>query len=228
VAALVLANPVLVAVVLFAAGDYRATFLERWILELYAPFMVPIACLVSGGSIIRDEVQAGTLPFLITRPMGRARLLLVRYLCQAVWLECALGMNAVLLTVVGLAYAVPEAEAMGFWLLLVQALLIPAFTAVSVLLGLISRRYLLLGVLYGFVVEVGIGQIPTNINTLSLSRHFLALLGGSPVYETGFGLSGWGAGGEVLAVVVLTGVALGAGAILFRQREYLASDSTPS
>jgi hypothetical protein len=30
--------------------------------------------------------------------------------------------------------------------------------------------------LYGFIVEMGIGRIPTNINTLSMIRHLKSLL----------------------------------------------------
>jgi hypothetical protein len=33
-----------------------------------------------------------------------------------------------------------------------------------------------IALLYGFIVEMGIGRIPTNVNTLSMMRHLKSLL----------------------------------------------------
>jgi len=42
--------------------------------------------------------------------------------------------------------------------------------------GQITKRYLALAVVYGFIVEMGIGAIPTNVNNFSLVRHLKTLL----------------------------------------------------
>jgi ABC-type transport system involved in multi-copper enzyme maturation permease subunit len=216
----------LATLALAAAGhEDRAEGFEMWVLGLYATFMVPIACLLSGGAMIRDELQAGTLGFLLTRPVHRARLLILKYLCHVVWLEFALGLNAVLLSLSGLLLGIKGALLIGLWLLGVQILMIPAFTALSVVLGLLTRRYLLVGILYGFIVEMGIGQIPTNINALSLSRHFQALLGECTALSGTVQLSSWGIPGAILAVLALTGVGLGGAAALFSLRELLETET---
>jgi len=224
--ALVLANPLLATLALAAAApENRAEGFEMWILRLYVMFMVPITCLLSGGSMIRDELQAGTLGFLLTRPVHRARLLILKYLCQVVWLELTLGLNALLLTLSGLLLGIEGTLQIGLWLLGVQILMIPAFTALSTLLGLVSKRYVLLGILYGFIVETGIGQIPTNINAVSLSRHFQSLLGQCPALDATVSLSSWGIPGAILAVLTLTAVGLAAAAALFSIREFLETEA---
>jgi ABC-type transport system involved in multi-copper enzyme maturation permease subunit len=222
---LVFANPVLVGLAVGgAAVEHRNEGFEMWILNLYAAFMVPLACLMSGGSMVRDELQAGTLGFLLTRPLHRARLLLLKYACHTFWLELTLGLNAVLLSLAGHLLGIEGALLIGLWLLGVQTLVIPAFTALSAVLGLASKRYVLLGILYGFIVEMGIGQIPTNINTLSLTRHFQALMGQCPALEATVALSSWGIPGAILAVVGLTVAGLAVAAALFSLREFLEAE----
>ena len=223
--ALVLANPALATLALATASGQREEGFRMWILHLYVPFMVPISCLLSGGSMIRDEIQAGTLTFLVTRPLSRARLLLLKYVCHVAWLELMLALNAGLLTLAGVALGIDGALVTGLWLLGVQTVMIPAFTAVSVFLGLVSKRYVLLGVLYGAIVEVGFGQIPTNINVLSLSRHFAALMGRCPNLESTIPLPAWGMPGSILAVLLLTAVVLGASALFFSLREFLETEA---
>jgi ABC-2 type transport system permease protein len=223
--ALVFASPLLATIALAASRDHQSEGFRMWILNLHANFMVPIACLLSAGSMIRDEIQAGTLPFLITRPIRRSRLVLLKYVCHVAWLEVVLGLNATVLTLCGMALRIDGAFTMGLWLLGIQTLLIPAFAGVSVLLGLISKRYLLLGILYGCVVETGFGQIPTNINVLSLSRHFQGLMGKCAEIGTTVPLPAWGVPGSLLAIALIGGVALAASMVLFSEREFLETDA---
>ncbi len=219
--ALILLNPLLATLALSAAPEeHLSGGFEMWVLRLYVSFMVPIACLISGGAMIRDELQAGTLGFLITRPLSRARLLLLKYLCHGLWLEVALGLNVVLLAAGSLYLGVENGLETCGWLLGIQLVMIPAYMAISVVLGLVSKRYVMLGVLYGFIVEMGIGQIPSNINTISVSRHFQSLLGYFSDLETGLDLPGWGVPGAVLAVVTINLLALGVGMLLFSLKEF--------
>ena len=101
-----------------------------------------------------------------------------------------------------------------------QFLAVFAWSALGAFLGLVTKRYIALAMLYGFVVELGIGRIPTNINTLSLMRHLKGLLANNSIvrgmYEwpiTGLPLS---LSALILAVVLFLGLA----ALLFTVKEY--------
>ena len=77
--------------------------------------------------LIRDELQADTLGFLITRPVKRAQLILVKYLSQAVWLEILLLVETrLLLFAAGAAREIPALGALLPLVLAVQFLAIPA------------------------------------------------------------------------------------------------------
>ncbi len=99
-----------------------------------------------------------------------------------------------------------------------------AYGALSALLGLTNKRYLVVGVVYGFIVEAGIGLIPTNINNISISRHLRTLLANHPAVRD---LYSWVPDGTSFsALMLLAGTVLfvAAGATLFTLREYHPAD----
>lgn len=192
----------------------------RWLVDFYFLLVLPLYCLSACGAMIRDELQSDTLGFLITRPVGRARLFLIKYLCQMIWLQAVIAAHGLLLFAVGFSRQVPGLDALAALFFGAQFLGVFAWGALSALLGLITRRYLILGIVYGFIVELGLGRIPTNINTLSLSRHLQGLLGHNPLLGQIYGWMPQGIGFSIAMLVGATALFLGIAAPLFRFREY--------
>ena len=105
-----------------------------------------------------------------------------------------------------------------------QVLEVVAYGALSSLLGLLHQRYMVLGIIYGFVVEMGIGRIPTNIHNLSLSRHLQTLLANQPTIHE---LYEWSASGTFSSILIMGAAALvflGVGAVVFTMKEYHAAE----
>lgn len=150
-----------------APGEEAAQRYFRLVLDVYFFLVLPLYCLFVCGAMIRDELQDDTLPFLITRPLRRAGFVVIKYLCEMTWLQIVAAIEVVLLIVVGNLGRIEGVNSFAVYLLLSQVLAVAAWCALSTLLGLINRRYLVLGIVYGFIVELGIGRIPTNINSLS-------------------------------------------------------------
>jgi hypothetical protein len=126
------------------------------------------------GALIRDELETDTLGFLTTRPLSRARLLLIKYLSQTAWLEIWMLVQALLLFAAGSLRQIPALGGLIPLFLAAQFLAVLAWGALGLFLGQVSKRYMALALLYGLIVEMGIGRIPTNINTLHscvISRH---------------------------------------------------------
>jgi ABC-type transport system involved in multi-copper enzyme maturation permease subunit len=191
-----------------------------WLLNFYFFLALPLYCLATCGAIIRDEVQTDTLGFLVTRPVGRVRLFLAKYLCQVLWLEGIVALHGLLLLAVGLLRDVPGIGAILPIVLVAQFLAVFSWGALSALLGLVTRRYLVAGIAYGFVVEFGLGRIPTNINTLSLARHFRALFSHDLLLQRLYDWAPQNTAFSVAAVLVATVIFLALGATLFAHREY--------
>lgn len=222
--AILLANPLLAWISIPRGGT--PAFLD-WSAHLYLELLVPLCCLVAAGGMIRDEVQDDTLGFVLTRPLTRARLYLGKYLCQLAWIEGVVFLNGGLLVLAGSLDGVTAAGPLAGRLLLAGALAVLVYSALGGLFGLLTRRYIVLGLVYGFIVEVGIGHIPTNINSLSMMRHVRTLLAGNAAVQDRYAWPAEGAFTGVLIMLGVTALALVAGAAIFTWKEYLGSHDAP-
>jgi ABC-type transport system involved in multi-copper enzyme maturation permease subunit len=192
----------------------------NWLAPFYLLLLLPLYCLSVFGAMIREDLQANTLGFLTTRPLTRARLFFLKFACELVWFQLVAAVAGSLLLMVGALRDVPGTAGLVPLFLGVQALAILAYGALSALVGLLTPRYMVLGILYGFIVEIGIGRIPTNIHNLSLAHHIRTLLANSEMIQ---GLFLWSATGTARSVGLMAGavvVFLIAGAALFTWREY--------
>ena len=78
-------------------------------------------------------------------------------------MQVPLALNTILLGATAVLLRIPNAFLLTVLLLGAQLLVVPAYGAIATFVGLLTRKYLLLGLVYGFVVEVGIGQTrPTS------------------------------------------------------------------
>ena len=198
----------------------RTTPFYRWLIDVYFFILLPLNCVRMCGALIRDELETDTLGFLTTRPLSRARLLLVKYLSQTAWLEIWMLVQALLLFAAGSLRQIPALGTLIATFLAVQFLAVLAWGALGLFLGQVSKRYMALALLYGLIVEMGIGRIPTNINTLSLMRHLKTLLGHNAALEGIYHWPAIGAAGPSGALVLAAALFLGLAALMFTFKEY--------
>jgi hypothetical protein len=198
----------------------RTESFYRWLVDFYFFVLLPLQCVKSCGGLIRDELQADTLGFLVTRPLSRARLLVIKYLTQTAWLQLLLLVETLLLFVAGGLRQIPALGALLPLFLAAQFLAVLAWSALGVFFGQVTKRYMALALLYGFIVEMGIGRIPTNINSLSLMRHLKTLLSPNPALQAIYDWTSKGlllsVGALALAIIMFVAFA----ALLFTFKEY--------
>jgi len=190
------------------------------LIDLYLFLVVPIFCLSNFGAMIRDELQEDTMTFLITRPLSRTKIFLLKYVTLNLWLQCIVLGNGLGFWVAGGRLEIPNITSLIALLLLVQALAVVAFGALTSLIGLLTQKYLIAGLVYGFIVEFGIAQIPTNINVLSISRHLKTCLARSQDLAFHYGWTTAGSWSSLMIVLGGTMLFLFLGALLFTFREY--------
>jgi hypothetical protein len=133
-----------------------------------------LQCLTAGA--IRDDLQPGVGDYLFTRPIRRPVYLGLRYLTKtaALQIEFLLALGA--LTAIGVYKDAPALLPLLPSLLVAQALMLGVFGAFGLLAAILTRRYALLGLAYGALVEAGLGSVPTTLNQLSMTHQIARLL----------------------------------------------------
>tara|TARA_B100001964_G_scaffold159799_1_gene175458 strand:- start:79 stop:762 length:684 start_codon:yes stop_codon:yes gene_type:complete len=202
------------------AGIFNGRMIYFYLLTL-----MPLTCLSVCGSMMREEASANTLCFYTTRPLKRAEMFLLFYFGNIAWLQVLFGMLTLMLF--GVA-AIRGVDGLGELLpvfLVTQFLALMAWGALCGMLGMAHQRYIVVGVVYGLLVEIGIANIPTNIANIALSHHIHTML----AHHSPLGLVfGWSTEGRVMSIACLgigTLLFLGIGALLFTLRELLPSQT---
>lgn len=204
--------------VLAKANDVRAFY--GWVVVFYFLMLMPLGCLTLLGAMIREEAAANTLCFFTTRPLKRSEMFLVFYFGHIAWLQLVFLLQTLLLFAVGANVGLPVGKFLPVFLIC-QFLGLMAWGAHAAMLGMVHARYIVLGLVYGLVVEVGIANIPTNLKAISLSHHLRTLLvqheGVNEMFGNRLSTEGWGL--SILCLGLATVLFLVVGAALFTWRE---------
>jgi len=204
----------------FVSGWGRTSPFYHWLIDFYFFVILPLSCVGACGALIREELQNDTLGFLTTRPLTRAKLMIVKYLSQSAWLQIVVLVQALLLFAAGGLRQIPNLGTLLPLFLGIQFLAVFTWSALGALLGLVSKRYMAIALLYGFIVEMGIGRIPTNVNTLSMIRHLKSLLAHNAALQEVYEWSMRGVPFSVAALAFGTVVFLSLAAFMFTFKEY--------
>lgn len=183
---------------------------------------VPIVAMVLGAGALGDEARDGTLSFLLVRPRPRRVIAAAKLL--AAWLAA-------------LALVVPAAALAGTVVVLRigdPSLIVPTIVAVSLIslaycsvfaiVGFLTNRAVLAGLVYLFVWENGITVGAPALANISLHRIGLSAYAGmrpdsSSALAEALGAVTPGAGGALVKAAVIATLAIAAGAALLRRRD---------
>jgi ABC-2 type transport system permease protein len=183
-------------------GDWAETFILMTVL--------PILAFETGARAVREDLKPGAVDYLITRPIPRWAYVLFKYVGQlsVTLTKALLGMVVIVGLIRGLG---AEINSIPLWLVgLVGG--VSAFMALGFLMGTLTSRYLILGLFYAGLIEGAVGNIPIQLNKLSILRHLREL------YLPGGDAAAWPSVGFLaLIVMVLVGVAAG----LFSTKEFI-------
>ncbi len=184
--------------------------------------VLPVASLVFGAGALGDERRDGTLSFILLRPLPRSLLAAAKLL--GAWLAtlAVVGVGAACMSVVlGLRFS--DWGTLGP-LLLAVALSSLSYVSVFLVLGYLTQRAVLIGLVYAFIWESGMTTAVTSLATVSLMRiglgAYAGLVPASRVYLTDLlGAVRPGAGGAVAKALVIAVLAVASVAGLLRYRD---------
>lgn len=224
--ALLAAVPLILAVGLALArvATFDILLFQSLMVPLFLQVILIFVTLVQATSLIREEIEDNTLPFLLTRPVSKPAVALYKYAGYLV------AILVLLLPPLILAYAITQAYAgdpLGSDLNVLGAFLLAtvlgsaAYGAFFMFLSVLLRKPLAAGLLFGFVWESIVGSIPGNVPMLSIIHYLKSILKGMvPVGP----LSGYASDISVTTAVLVLGAftlaALVLAMIVFQTSEF--------
>jgi ABC-2 type transport system permease protein len=169
--------------------------------------LMPLLCLIAGTGAIGPEIDEGSIVYLLAKPLNRYSIVVTK-LVVAIGVVAVFGVlpitaAGVLLT--GELGAVTVAFAVGA---LVGGV---AYSAVFLLLAVITRNAVVLGLIYALIWESLIGGVVPGAQVLSIQQWSLAVVQrvmGNDAEQVGLEAAvGFGAGVVLLAVVTVAATA---------------------
>jgi ABC-2 type transport system permease protein len=131
--------------------------------------VLPVTALIVGTGVLGSEVDDGTIVHILTKPLPRSEIILAKLLVAVVVTAVS---AAVPLFIAGLL-----ADSVAFGLALVVSAVVGAlaYSALFLLLSLLSRRPVLLGLVYVLVWEGLLGRFLSGTRVLSIEQYAIAL-----------------------------------------------------
>lgn len=163
--------------VVHSLAEAKREFLP-WFVRFYLTFLTPIMAFTLGAGAIRDEMKAGNVDYVFTRPVPRPAFVGFKFLSYLACAQLDFLLAFAALVGVGVYRQFPN-----FWdfvpaLLGAQLLVVTAFSAFGFFCGILTSRFIVVGLAYGAIIEIGVGQIPTQISKLSMTHQVQAMLKG--------------------------------------------------
>ena len=218
--------PVVLTVALVAArvAGFNIVLFQTVMIPLFLQVVMIFVTLVNATTLVREEIEDNTLPYLLTRPISKSAVVVYKYVGYLV------VVLLLLLPPVVLAYGVTEAYQetafatdldvlSGF--VVATVLGSAAYGGMFLFISVLIRKPLAVGLLFGFVWESVIGSIPGDVPKLSLIYYLKSTMKGMIEFGplTTFNTA-VPAGDAVLILVGFTITAIVVSLLIFQQMEF--------
>jgi ABC-type transport system involved in multi-copper enzyme maturation permease subunit len=177
--------PVLIPLAVVFLLEETATFtgaklFERLIEYLYIGILTPLLALFFGATLLSEDIEGETIPYLLSRPIHRSALLLGRFLSY-IAISTALILPAVALTFAGcvaaggLEVTADNLRTVGHYCLVLLPEL-AAYGAFAIFMGAQTKRPVIYGAIFVFGWQWVAVQVPGLVDFLTIQKYVTSLL----------------------------------------------------
>lgn len=131
--------------------------------------VLPVVTLIVGAGVLGSEIDDGTIVHILTKPLPRRDIILPK-------LGVAIGVSAVTAAVpLFVAGALAESMRLGAGMAVAAAVGACAYSALFLLISLLTRRPVLLGLVYILVWEGLLGRFVSGTRVLSIEQYVITI-----------------------------------------------------
>jgi ABC-2 type transport system permease protein len=131
--------------------------------------VLPVVALIVGTGVLGSEVDDGTIVHILTKPLARREIILAKYLVAA---SVTAIVSAVPLFVTGI---LAGSVKLGGALAVASVVGAMAYSALFLLFSLVSRRPVLVGLVYILVWEGLLGTFVSGTKNLAIGQYVLSI-----------------------------------------------------
>jgi ABC-2 type transport system permease protein len=146
--------------------------------------VLPVVALIVGTGVLGAEIDDGTIVHILSKPLPRWRIILPKLLVAAAVTAVTV---AVPLYIVGV---LAEGVRLGLALVASSAIGALAYSAIFVALSLMTRRPVLVGLVYVLIWEGLLGNIVSGTKSLSVQQYVVTItdwIAGTPLLDASVG-----------------------------------------
>jgi ABC-2 type transport system permease protein len=160
---------VLLAVLCRALGVDPGQWGQPVLVGLGLAVVLPVVALIVGTGVLGSEIDDGTVVHILTKPLPRWQIILPK-------LAVAAGVTTVTTAVpLYVAGVLAESVRLGLALALAGAVGALAYSALFLALSLLTRRPVLLGLVYVLIWEGLLGNVVSGTGVLSIQQWVIAI-----------------------------------------------------
>ncbi|MGA1821074.1 MAG: hypothetical protein ACMUIG_00945 [Thermoplasmatota archaeon] len=193
-------------------------------LYIYLQILILLYCLIFGSSLIHEEIDQRTITYVTIRGLKRWEPVIYKYAGYVIslsilfWISIAfnyllLGMNN------GGGGILPHLDLL-LALMMISTVSIIVYGALFMMIGIAFRKPLMVGLLFAFIWEIFIANLPSNIKSVTIMFYLRSLY--HQWIPRGGALDLGGMTGVVTALIALdifTVIFLAAGILIFSRKD---------
>ncbi len=169
---------VVVRVVSHGGAEDGMSVFNDILMVFFLQFYIVILSLFFGTSIVAEEIEGRTLPYLVTRPLTKPGIIVGKYAAYVLLMFVMVAVN------LALSYFIMNGNRLGqasLYLTFLQyagvlGLGLLAYTAFFAFLGAVLKKAILVGLVFGFGWENVIQYFPGSTQRFSLVHYLKSLL----------------------------------------------------
>jgi ABC-2 type transport system permease protein len=152
-----------------ALGAEPTDWAEPILVGLGIVVVLPVMALIVGASVLGSEIDDGTIVHILTKPLPRREILLSKLLVAVVVTAATVGAGMFLTALVA------GSPRLGLGLLAGTVVGVLAYSALFLALSLLTRRPVLVGLVYILVWEGLLGNVVSGTRVLSIQQYVISV-----------------------------------------------------
>jgi ABC-2 type transport system permease protein len=158
-----------IAILARSAGAQPSDWAEPVIVGLGFSSTLPVIALIVGTGVLGSEIDDGTVTHILAKPLPRSEIVFTKLAVSAAIITLVAGIP---MFVVGL---IAGSSALAFSLFVASVVAALAYSAVFLLLSLVTRRPVLVGLVYVVLWEGVLGNVLTGTRQLSIAQYAVSI-----------------------------------------------------